>query len=63
MPAAGRPAPTVLHGFTLDDYHIQGTSFMIDRGDDTAVVSPPDIDVDGAPRINGVHVDIGADEI
>jgi parallel beta-helix repeat protein len=43
------------------DFHIQPDSPLRDAGDD-AVVSAGDVDVDGQPRIQGGHVDIGADE-
>jgi hypothetical protein len=41
--------------------HIQPGSPCVDAGDD-ARVGPSDTDIDGQPRIQGAHVDIGADE-
>jgi parallel beta-helix repeat protein len=41
--------------------HIQPTSPCINKGLDSAV-SPGTLDVDGQPRIQGAHVDMGADE-
>lgn len=43
------------------DYHIVPGSQCIDAGDDSAA-TPTDTDLDGNPRIIGVHVDIGAYE-
>jgi len=44
------------------DFHLQPGSPAIDAGDDASV--PPDLttDLDGSPRIQGQHVDIGAFE-
>src|SRR5262249_24087629 len=49
------------------DYHLQATSPAIDAGDDAAVPATdlfgdPIPDLDGNPRIQGSHVDIGAYE-
>lgn len=43
------------------DYHLTPESPCIDAGDDS-VVSPVWLDMDGLARIQGAHVDIGADE-
>ena len=43
------------------DYHLLPGSPCIDAGDDAAVL-PGSLDLDGGPRIQGAHVDIGADE-
>ncbi len=44
-----------------DNVHIQPDSLCIDAGDDSAVGAGW-LDIDGQSRINGTHVDIGADE-
>jgi hypothetical protein len=44
-----------------DDLHLQDGSPCIDRGDD-AVAGLPATDLDGEPRLQQCHVDIGADE-
>ena len=43
------------------EVHLKASSPCIDAGDDTAV-QPGWVDMDGEPRIQGAHVDIGADE-
>ena len=43
------------------DVHLKAGSPCMDAGDD-AVVRPGWVDMDGEPRIQGTHVDIGADE-
>lgn len=43
------------------DYRLLVTSRCVDAGDDS-VVSPGDTDLDGKPRILGLHVDIGCYE-
>lgn len=43
------------------NYHIQPNSPCVDAGDDS-VVPAGATDIDGQPRIQGAHVDIGADE-
>jgi hypothetical protein len=43
------------------NFHVQTTSPCIDAGDDAAVTLG-ETDLDGMPRINGPHVDIGAYE-
>ncbi len=43
------------------DFHIQPTSPCVDAGDD-AVLQSDWLDIDGQTRIQGSHVDIGADE-
>lgn len=47
---------------TNDDYHITPNSPCVDSGDDTVVQSSW-TDIDGQPRSQGAHIDIGADEI
>ena len=44
------------------DLHLTATSPCVDAGDDS-VVTTGMLDIDGQPRINGAHVDIGADEL
>jgi len=43
-------------------YHLDSDSPCRDMGDDT-YVEYGEVDIDGDPRISGVHVDMGADEI
>ncbi|MGB9623939.1 MAG: right-handed parallel beta-helix repeat-containing protein [Phycisphaerae bacterium] len=43
------------------DWHIQPGSPCVDAGDDSAV-QPDWLDLDGQARIQGLHVDMGADE-
>lgn len=43
------------------DFHLAANSPCIDAGDDSAVGTGW-LDLDGQPRTNGAHVDIGADE-
>jgi parallel beta-helix repeat protein len=45
-----------------DDYHISAASPCVDAGDDTQVAAGS-TDLGGSPRLNGVHVDIGAYEV
>jgi parallel beta-helix repeat protein len=44
-----------------NDWHIQPDSPCVNAGDDS-VVQPGWVDIDGQPRVQGSHVDIGADE-
>jgi len=44
------------------NYHLQASSPAIDAGDDAAVPADLTTDLDGSPRIQGAHVDIGAYE-
>ncbi|MCC6484900.1 MAG: right-handed parallel beta-helix repeat-containing protein [Armatimonadetes bacterium] len=44
------------------DFHLQSASPCIDAGLDSAVPTWLLTDMDGQPRISGLHVDIGADE-
>ena len=44
------------------DYHLTGASPCIDAGDDSVVQSGW-VDMDGQARVQGAHVDIGADEV
>ncbi|HEY3411911.1 MAG TPA: right-handed parallel beta-helix repeat-containing protein [Armatimonadota bacterium] len=51
-------------GFALlppGDFHLADSSPCRNAGDDSAV-APGAIDIDGKPRVQGAHVDIGADE-
>ncbi|MDO8630574.1 MAG: choice-of-anchor Q domain-containing protein, partial [Phycisphaerales bacterium] len=50
-----------LAGSAYSNLHIQPDSPCVDAGDDS-VVGPDWLDMDGQPRIQGDHVDIGADE-
>jgi len=43
------------------DLHLKTGSLCVDAGDTTAVAAGS-VDLDGGPRIFGVHVDIGVDE-
>jgi len=45
-----------------DNYHLQAGSPAIDTGDDGSVPTDLTTDLDGNPRIQGAHVDIGAYE-
>jgi hypothetical protein len=45
------------------DFHLQPSSPAIDAGNDTAVPTDLTTDLDGNPRIQGAHVDIGAYEV
>ena len=44
------------------DYHLQAGSPAIDAGDDSAVPGDLTTDLDGSPRIQGSHVNLGAYE-
>lgn len=50
-----------LAGWQYGNFHIQPDSPCIDAGDDSAV-QPNWVDMDSQARIQGAHVDIGADE-
>ena len=45
-----------------DDYHLQAASPAIDAGDDASVPADLTTDLDGNPRVQGAHVDMGAYE-
>lgn len=45
----------------IGNYRLRGDSPCVDAGDDS-VVQPGEVDLDGAPRIQGRHVDMGAFE-
>ncbi len=44
------------------DFHLAPGSPAIDAGDPAFVAAPGEVDLDGAPRVNGPAVDAGADE-
>ncbi len=44
------------------DFHLLAISPAIDAGDPAFVPAPGEVDLDGAPRVRGPRVDIGADE-
>jgi cysteine-rich repeat protein len=44
------------------DFHINAASPAFDAGDPSYVAAPGETDLDGAPRVNGARVEIGADE-
>ncbi|MBN2210412.1 MAG: hypothetical protein JW709_03370, partial [Sedimentisphaerales bacterium] len=50
-----------LYGWVPGDYHLQSGSHCIDSGNDDAVANVA-TDLDGSPRIQGSHVDMGAYE-
>ena len=43
--------------------HLDAASPAINAGDPTFVAGPGEVDLDGAPRVSGPRVDIGADEV
>jgi len=45
------------------DFHLQSTSPAVDAGDPSFVAGVGETDWDGAPRVSGDRVDIGADEV
>ena len=45
------------------DFHLRAGSPAVDAGDPTFVAAPGETDLDGAPRVSGGRVDIGADEL
>lgn len=45
------------------DFHIAAVSAAVDAGDPTFVAGPGETDLDGAPRISGLRVDLGAYEL
>ena len=44
------------------DFHLRATSPAVDRGDPAFVAGSGETDIDGAPRVSGGRVDLGADE-
>jgi hypothetical protein len=44
------------------DLHLQSGSPAIDAGDPAFVPANGETDIDGQPRLNGAHIDLGADE-
>jgi len=44
------------------DFHLRATSPAVNRGDPTFVPGAGETDLDGAPRVSGGRVDLGADE-
>jgi cysteine-rich repeat protein len=45
------------------DVHLRSASPAIGAGDPAFVAAPGETDLDGAPRLNGARVDLGADEL
>lgn len=45
------------------DFHVGGQSPVINAGDPATVVHESEVDLDGAARLSGPRVDVGADEI
>jgi len=45
------------------DFHVGPTSPAINAGDPAYAAAPGETDLDGAPRVSGPRVDIGADEV
>ncbi len=45
------------------DFHVAATSLAVNAGDPATGVAPGETDLDGAPRLSGPRVDVGADEI
>lgn len=44
------------------DFHLRATSPAVERGDPAFVPGVGETDLDGAPRVSGARVDLGADE-
>jgi cysteine-rich repeat protein len=44
------------------DFHLRATSPAVERGDPAFVAGVGETDLDGAPRVSGARVDLGADE-
>lgn len=45
------------------DFHVDGQSAAVNAGDPATVIDGGEVDLDGAPRLSGPRVDVGADEI
>lgn len=45
------------------DVHVDGQSPAVNAGDPATTVDPGEVDLDGAARLSGPRVDVGADEI
>lgn len=45
------------------DFHVDGQSPAVNAGDPATSVAVGEVDIDGAPRLSGPRVDVGADEI
>jgi cysteine-rich repeat protein len=46
-----------------EDFHLASTSPAVDAGDPAFIPGAGENDIDGAPRVSGLRVDLGADEI